>query len=421
MSSKWLSLESALIQALDATKPVTEHESVPLSHALGRITAINISATEDVPPWDNSAMDGFAIRTCDLHDFSALTIQGTVTAGMTPSETLKQGHAIRIMTGAPVPRGADAVVMVENTSVSDSSVAINAFPGKGENIRQKACDMQVGQSLIAKGTRLTPQHLMLLSSQGCSHISVFRKIRVGVVATGSELAEPGTERRPSQIFESNRIGVSTILAEYGVDIVDFGIVEDDKLALKTLFQNVQNACPGVDVLVSSGGVSVGDADYVKDVVNSLGKINFWKVAIKPGKPFALGGLGEGLVHTLFCGLPGNPVSAFVTAKLLVTPLIRKLQGEHTISRPLTVNATLTCDVNRRSGRRDFQRATMHYDENFNLYVTPFRNQSSGVMTSITSANCLMVVDEKLSSIKAGASLPIMPFDLLAPSTEHHVE
>lgn len=407
MSLNWLSLEAALKKSLEAATPVNEQESIPISQALNRITAIDISATQAVPPWDNSSMDGFAINTADLQKSTHLIIQGMITAGMDANEQLKPGHAIKIMTGAPIPLGANAVVMIENTQVNGNMVAINILPEAGENIRQKESDIRCGQPIITKGTRLKAQHLMLLSSQGMSEVTVYRKVRIGIIATGSELAQPGTSRLPSQIYESNRIGISALLNELNAETIDLGIVKDDKEVLK---QSLIEASKSVDIIVSSGGVSVGDADYVKEIIESLGTINFWKVAIKPGKPFALGSLS----HVLFCGLPGNPVSAFVTAKLLVDPLVRKVQGQHEIKPPLSIEAMLTCSIKRRPGRRDFQRATMAYDDNNQLVVTPFHTQSSGVMTSITSANCFMIIDEHLSQIEAGTMLPVIPFDLVAP-------
>ena len=407
MSLNWLSLDAALVKTLALAAPVTEQEVIPISQAQNRIAASDIAATQDVPPWDNSSMDGFAVNTANLQPNTPLKIQGCITAGMVPTEPLKPGHAIKIMTGAPIPSGADAVVMIENTHIDNHMVSINSVPSVGTNIRPKASDIHDGQTLITKGTRLKAQHLMLLSSQGLSKVSVYRKVRIGILATGSELAAPGAARLPWQIYESNRIGISALLREINAETIDLGIVEDDKSSLK---QALSDATKKVDVIVSSGGVSVGDADYVKEIIETLGTINFWKVAIKPGKPFALGTLG----HVLFCGLPGNPVSAFVTSKLLVDPLVRKVQGETNIKAPLTISARLTCDVKRKPGRRDFQRATMSYDNNNCLVVTPFHTQSSGVITSITSANCFMIIDENLSQIEAGTMLPVIPFDLVAP-------
>ena len=401
MSSKWLSLEEALAKALDAAYAIDDVEQVSIFEANNRILAHDLVATLDVPPWDNSAMDGYAVNVEDLSGSNELEVQGIITAGMEADTPLQKGKAFKIMTGAPIPNNANAVVMVENTSECNGNVEINKRPIAHENIRKKANDIGCGDTLVHKGTRLRAEHLMLLSSQGKCKIDVFRKLRVGVVATGSELAAPGESRAATQIFESNRVGIASILQNENVELIDFGIVEDNEVSLRELFIE---ASKRVDVMVSSGGVSVGDADYVKDIIAELGSIDFWKVAVKPGKPFALGKIN----NTLFCGLPGNPVSSFVTAKLLVVPIIKKMQGEAKPHEPLFINATITTPLKRRAGRRDFQRATMAKNAQGEWEVTPFKSQSSGVMTSITSANCLMIVPEEVSELKEGDTVQVMP-------------
>ena len=401
MSSKWLSLEEALAKALDAAYAIDDVEQVSIFEANNRILAHDLVATLDVPPWDNSAMDGYAVNVEDLSGSNELEVQGIITAGMEADTPLQKGKAFKIMTGAPIPNNANAVVMVENTSECNGNVEINKRPIAHENIRKKANDIGCGDTLVHKGTRLRAEHLMLLSSQGKCKIDVFRKLRVGVVATGSELAAPGESRAATQIFESNRVGIASILQNENVELIDFGIVEDNEVSLRELFIE---ASKRVDVMVSSGGVSVGDADYVKDIIAELGSIDFWKVAVKPGKPFALGKIN----NTLFCGLPGNPVSSFVTAKLLVVPVIKKMQGEAKPHEPLFINATITTPLKRRAGRRDFQRATMAKNAQGEWEVTPFKSQSSGVMTSITSANCLMIVPEEVSELKEGDTVQVMP-------------
>ena len=401
MSSKWLSLEEALAKALDAAYAIDDVEQVSIFEANNRILAHDLVATLDVPPWDNSAMDGYAVNVEDLSGSNELEVQGIITAGMEADTPLQKGKAFKIMTGAPIPNNANAVVMVENTSECNGNVEIDKRPIAHENIRKKANDIGCGDTLVHKGTRLRAEHLMLLSSQGKSKIDVFRKLRVGVVATGSELAAPGESRAATQIFESNRVGIASILQNENVELNDFGIVEDNEVSLRELFIE---ASKRVDVMVSSGGVSVGDADYVKDIIAELGSIDFWKVAVKPGKPFALGKIN----NTLFCGLPGNPVSSFVTAKLLVVPVIKKMQGEAKPHEPLFINATITTPLKRRAGRRDFQRATMARNAQGEWEVTPFKSQSSGVMTSITSANCLMIVPEEVSELKEGDTVQVMP-------------
>ncbi len=404
MPSPWLALEEALQQALDATSAVNTTQTVSIFEGLGRITSSDVVATIPVPPWDNSAMDGYAFNADDLNTTKTLPIQGTLTAGMSADEALKPGYAFKIMTGAPVPEGADTVEMIENTDGGDDQVTFLSSPKAGANIRVKENDIAVGQVLVPANTRLQPEHLMLLSSQGMCEVQVFRKVKVGIVATGDELATPGEQKLASQIYESNRIGVASLIAKLGVEVVDFGIVKDNKQALADLFSRAQQ---DVDIMISSGGVSVGEADFVKDILENLGKIDFWKIAIKPGKPFALGKIG----NTVFCGLPGNPVSSFVTTQLLVLPVIRKKQGESQHAGPLTVNATLTRDVKRRAGRRDFQRAIISRSDTGELLVTPHKNQSSGVMTSITQSNSFMVLHESVASINQGEQVPVIPFNL----------
>ena len=415
MSSSWLSLEEALSKALAAIHVVSDVETVSLFSAHRRVVAQDVVATLDVPPWDNSAMDGFAINADSYTQGQKLKIQGLITAGEKASTPLTVDHAYKIMTGAPIPDGANAVVMIENCgSDAKGNVIINEAPTQDQNIRPQANDISHGQVLIKKGTQLRAEHLMLLSSQGLNEVVVYRKLRVGIVATGNELAAPGESRSDTQIYESNRVGISAILSDENVEIVDFGIVEDDKASLTSLFNQAASTIANptskatgnyVDIMVSSGGVSVGDADYVKDVIEAMGHIEFWKIAVKPGKPFALGRLN----NTVFCGLPGNPVSSFVTAKLIVLPIISKMQGRQDGHTALTVTATLTKDIKRRAGRRDYQRATMSYDDNGNLVVTPFKTQSSGVMTSITSANCFMIIHEDISTLAIGDTVPVMPF------------
>ncbi|GFE03348.1 molybdopterin molybdenumtransferase MoeA [Alteromonas sp. KUL156] len=403
MSSKWLSLEEALTQALNAASAVSGIEQVSIFDANNRILAQDIVANVDVPPWDNSAMDGYAVNTEALEETGStkLELQGVITAGMRADTPLQKGKAFKIMTGAPVPDNANAVVMVENTSECDGQIIINKSPLPHENIRKKANDIACGDTLVQKGTRMHAEHLMLLSSQGKDTVEVFRKLRVGVVATGSELASPGSTRADTQIYESNRVGICSILQNENVELIDFGIVEDDEASLRKLFIDASDR---VDVMVSSGGVSVGDADYVKDIIAELGAIDFWKIAVKPGKPFALGKIH----NTLFCGLPGNPVSSFVTAKLLVVPIIKKMQGQSEYHAPLSVNATIMAPLKRRAGRRDFQRATMVKNARGEWEVTPFKSQSSGVMTSITAANCLMIVPEDVSELNIGDTVQVMP-------------
>ncbi|QJR79391.1 molybdopterin molybdotransferase MoeA [Alteromonas pelagimontana] len=406
-SSAWLPLSEAVNRILQAAPAVSSAESIALEDALGRVVANDITAPVNVPPWDNSAMDGYAVKSGNAVAEGKLTITGTLTAGMDPAPfTVADGEAIRIMTGAPIPAGADAVVIQEDTHRAGDCLTVLQSASVGDNIRRCGSDIVKGETVIERGTRIEASHIMLLASLGLAHLHVTPKVKVGVVATGDELVAPGGSLSNGQIFESNRAGICSLLAPFQVLITDYGIVKDDPAALKSIFTR---AAEKEDILISSGGVSVGDADFVKAIVGELGSIDFWKIAIKPGKPFAFGTLGR----CLFCGVPGNPVSAFVTTQKLVMPLIRKLQGEQlpNTSSQLTLHAILQKEVVRRPGREDFQRATMFTDNNNQLCVKPLPKQSSGVMTSMTQANCFLVIPAQQGNLAVGDTVIIQPFSV----------
>ncbi len=398
----WLSLHDALTHALTSVTPVNTEETVALSGANGRILAADVVASMDVPPWDNSAMDGYAIRCEDAALATAYPVSATLLAGMTAVHAIQPGTVVRIMTGAPIPAGADCVVMQENTTADGDKIVLTQLPKSGENVRPRGNDMLAGTTLITKGTRLTPRHIMLLASQGQAHVSVLRKLKVGVVATGDELAAPGEPCKDGQIYESNRLGILAMLSDWQVDAFDLGIVKDDKAALH---RAMGDAASTLDLLISSGGVSVGDADYVKDILAQLGHVTFWKVAIKPGKPFAFGRLG----NAVFCGLPGNPVSAYVTFEQLVVPVLRQLQGEQQAQVMPVINAKLLHDIKRRAGRQDFQRARATQNEQGEWQVAALPNQSSGVMTSLTNANCYLIIEKDTATLAAGSNVRIQLF------------
>lgn len=405
--SPWLALSAALQKAIDAVVANTESEMVNTRVALGRIVSKAIVAPVSVPPWDNSAMDGYAVNTEQALLGAVLPVSQTLTAGMAADTPLSPNSAARIMTGAQIPTGANAVIMQENTEISGSKVVIKQAATEGENIRVCGADITKDSIVVEAGTRLTASHLMLISSLGLAEVEVYRKLKIGVLATGDELAAPGTQASPEQIYEANRTGVSALLAPLAVDVHDYGIAKDDPQVIRELFQK---ATRDVDMLISSGGVSVGDADFVKDVLQDLGEIEFWKVAIKPGKPFAFGIVG----NTYFCGLPGNPVSAYVTTEQIVMPLLRHLQGE-TIdpdSHRMTLNATVTKTFKRRPGRKEFLRALWHRDDEGKLWVTPFKKQSSGVMSTVTQANCYLILEAETSVIAPGDTVDIQPFTML---------
>jgi molybdopterin molybdotransferase len=396
-----LPIQSAISNMLKQVIPVMESEQIELEEALGRVLAEDVVSTINVPPRDNSAMDGYAMRCQDLTDTNQLQLIGTALAGRPFKESVLAGQCIRIMTGAVIPIGADSVVMQENTEIRDNAVIFKQIPELGNSIRKAGEDIQQGQVVVNKGTKLTPAYLALIASVGIAEISVTRLIKVGLIATGDELTPPGQPLSEGAIYESNRYALSALLNTLPVVLFDFGIVKDDEIDLKAVFKQAGSHC---DLVLSCGGVSVGDADYVKEILDEIGTINFWKVAIKPGKPFAFGQLG----NALFCGLPGNPVSSYVTFEKLVTPVLQKLSGQKYLPTPHFV-AKAACLIKKRPGREDYQRGIFYRDEYGKLWVKPNGKQGSGIMSSIANANCYIVLDQDAGDMKQGEAVNIQPF------------
>lgn len=400
-----LPIQSAISNMLKQVTPIVESEQIELEEALGRVLAEDVVSSINVPPNDNSAMDGYAMRCGDLTDNKHLKLVGASLAGKPFKEKVLAGQCIRIMTGAVIPQGADSVVMQENTEIKGDSVIFNQIPELGNSVRKAGEDIQQGQVVVVKGTKLTPAFLALIASVGIAEISVIRHIKVGLIATGDELTIPGQPLNDGAIYESNRYALSALLKTFPITLFDFGIVKDDKMALKAVFEHAGSHC---DLVLSCGGVSVGDADYVKEILGELGSINFWKVAIKPGKPFAFGQLRGQLGNAWFCGLPGNPVSSYVTFEQLVTPVLQKLSGQTYSPAPHFV-AKAACLIRKRPGRADYQRGIFYRDEQGELWVKPNGKQGSGIMSSIANANCYLVLEQDTGDVQAGENVNIQPF------------
>jgi molybdopterin molybdotransferase len=396
-----LPIESAISTMLEHVISVLESERLELDEALGRVLAEDVVSNINVPPNDNSAMDGYAMRCEDLSKSNTLVLVGTALAGVPFKQKVLAGQCIRIMTGAVIPQGADSVVMQENTEAVDNAVIFKQIPEFGNSVRKVGEDIQQGQVVVAKGTKITPANLALIASVGMAEISVIRLIKVGIIATGDELTAPGQTLIDGAIYESNRYALTALLNTFPIALFDFGIVKDDKIDLKAVFEQAGSHC---DLVLSCGGVSVGDADYVKEILDDLGSINFWKVAIKPGKPFAFGRLG----HAWFCGLPGNPVSSYVTFQQLVTPVLQKLSGQSYLPAPHFV-AKAACLIRKRPGRADYQRGIFYRDEQGELWVKPNGKQGSGIMSSIANANCYMVLEQDAEDVQQGEAVNIQPF------------
>lgn len=399
-----LPIKSALELMLAQICALTESRSVELLKAHKRVLAEDVSASIDVPPADNSAMDGYALKADDLSAGTSLRLAGTALAGKPYDARLGVGECVRIMTGAVIPQGADAVVMQEQTQVSGHSITFTVKPKPGANIRRAGEDIASGSLVLIKGTKLRAVHLSLLASLGIARLKVVRTVKVALIATGDELTSAGQPLKSGGIYESNRFALHALLSDMGIEVIDMGIIKDDKDALRKAFIDAEQQA---DLIISSGGVSVGEADYVKEILQELGQINFWKVAIKPGKPFAFGKLKS----AWFCGLPGNPVSSYVTFQQLVMPLLCKLSGEN-MQAPQTLQAISDNDIRKQPGRADFQRGNYWLDEVGQLRVSIQGKQGSGIISSIANANCYILLEQQDCDLPAGSRVKIQPFDFI---------
>ncbi len=374
-----LSADQLLDALLERARPVTATATVPVANALGRVLATAQTSAITVPPLDNSAMDGYAVRTADVPAVgTTLPVSQRILAG-TVGETLEPGTAARIFTGAPLPAGADAVVMQEDCSVAGDEVVVNAVPRDGQNIRRAGEDVVTGAQVLAAGTRIGAAEMGLAASVGVAELPVFRRLKVACFFTGDELVTPGTPLRPGQIYNSNRYTLTGLVQGLGCELIDLGIVPD---TLEATQAALEGAASVADVIVTSGGVSVGEADYVKEAVEKLGRVEMWKVAMKPGKPLVYGRVND----ADFIGLPGNPVSAFVTFCLFVRPfLLKRMGAADVLYRAFAVQAGFAWP--KAGTRREFLRAQLQPDGRLAL----FPNQSSGVLTSCAWADGLVDV------------------------------
>lgn len=381
-------------------------ECINITQAQNRICAEDILSPINVPAFDNSAMDGYAVRLADLNDTDCLPLVGKSFAG-NPFQGEWQAHStIRIMTGAMLPPGTDAVVMQEDTEQNpDGTIRFKRIPRLNENLRRCGEDLQQGQIALKKGEKLTALSLPLLASLGISHVKVYRRLKVAILSTGDELVPVGQPLQTGQIYDTNRFCIKLMLNKMGCEIIDCGILPDDPALFEQAFIQAQQQA---DLVITSGGVSVGEADFTKEVLEKLGKINFWKLAIKPGKPFAFGQLPQ----AWFCGLPGNPVSALVTFYQLVQPIIAKLTG-HTQwqARPKLI-ANAATPLKKSAGRLDFQRGFYWLDEQSHLQVKPVGFQGSHIFSAFIASNCFIVLEQERGNVNAGEQVTIEPFDEL---------
>lgn len=396
-----LPLADALRLMQQAITPIADLESVPLVDALDRVLAEAIDSPISVPGQDNSAMDGYALRAIDGIENAQLKIMGRAMAGHVFSGEVSANECVRIMTGAVIPTGADCVVMQEQVVVSDHQIQLTRNISGGENIRRAGEDIQRGDLVLPSGKRLSPIDIGMLASIGIKQVKVTRRLRVAVFSTGDELTPLGEPLPSGAIYDSNRYALIALLTRANMDVIDLGLLPDDFFAIENTFLQAKNIA---DIVISSGGVSVGDADYTKQVLDKLGDIHFWKVAMKPGKPFAFGKLGDGW----FFGLPGNPVSAVVTFHQLVLPILRSLSGEAPEPAP-TLRAEAATPFKKVPGRTDFQRGIFRCEEGVNkVYSTGM--QSSGMLSSMAHANCYIILEQERGSVAPGESVTVLLFD-----------
>jgi molybdopterin molybdotransferase len=388
--------EEAIAQILAKVVPLSP-SAVSLTEALGRVLAEDIVSPLNLPPFANSAMDGYAVRASDLPGGTGkLPISGEIPAGAPAGQSLTPGTALRIMTGAPMPNHADTVVPVEDTEAQGEQVLIREME-IGQFMRSEGEDVQAGEVVLTADTRIRPQEIGLLASVGRQTVSTYPRPRVAIISTGDELIEPGQALRPGQIYNSNGYALAAQVVDAGGIVVQRLHAADTPEALREAF----DACAGADILLTSGGVSVGDFDYVKSVFAERGEVDFWRVAIRPGKPLAFGTWG----NTLFFGLPGNPVSSLVTFELFVRPALLKMRGLSDLSRPM-VQARLTDAASHGTGRRSYQRAVA-WEEGSEWFVRPILKQGSHQLRAATEANALLIVPHDVPEIPEGEYATVM--------------
>ncbi|MCH8551099.1 MAG: molybdopterin molybdotransferase MoeA [Natronospirillum sp.] len=401
--------EQARERLLAALKPLGKHQTVNLTEACAKTLATDLRAPVSLPPAANSAMDGFALATdssVGAPADSRFKLRGEALAGQPWQGKLAPGEAIRIMTGAVVPAGANTVVMQENTHLDQDLLTLTHDCPPANNIRPTGDDIQAGETVFKAGRRLQVADLALLGALGFSEVPVIRSLRVALLATGDELRSAGETLQPGDIYESNRLAVSLLVRHEPIELTDLGIVRDDPDSLRRV---MQSAMTHHDVVVSTGGVSVGAADYTRDILQELGDIDFWKVAMKPGKPVAFGRLGGGW----FFGLPGNPVSALVTAHQLLIPALQSLAGQ-SVHPPLTLTAEAAEAFRKKPGRLDFQRAWLLQQQDSSgrwvHHVRPAPGQGSHMLWSLSQANAYCVLPAEAGDVAPGDPVTVVPFD-----------
>jgi molybdopterin molybdotransferase len=399
-----LQLDEARELILANVAPVDGHETLPLRDALGRVLCTAVRSTVDVPAHINSAMDGYALAGADLpaEGERAFEVLGTSWAGRPFEGAVAAGQCARIMTGATLPAGTDTVVMQEHVRIEDGRAVIAGGHRPGQNRREAGEDIRAGEVAVEAGTLLRPAQLGLIASVGVGRVDVRRRPRVAIFSTGDELRGVGESLGPGQIYDSNRYSLYGMVARLGLEVVDLGVVRDTPEATLAAFEE---AAARADAIVTSGGVSVGEADFVVETLERFGRVGFWKVAMKPGKPIAFGHVRD----ALFFGLPGNPVSAMVTFYQLVQPALQALSGAVPRDPPLLLDATCQTKLKKKAGRLEFQRGILERGPDGRYLVRGVGHQGAGVLRSMAEANCFIVLPLEQETIQPGADVQVQPF------------
>lgn len=399
-----LSVEQARQRMLENVHTVAGVERLAIRDALDRVLAMDVISPINVPPYQNSAMDGYALITTDLPADGEMTLKmiGTAFAGIPYDGEVKLGECVRIMTGAQIPEGADTVIMQEHVLANDNAITIGPGHCAGQNVRHIGEDITAGKPVLMAGKKIGPAELGLLASLGTPEVSVRRKLRVVFFSTGDELRSVGEPLEEGQIYDSNRYTLFGMLKRLHVDVIDMGVIPDKREAIEKAFHDAASIG---DAIITSGGVSVGEADFVKETLQKLGNVDFWKINMKPGKPLAFGHVDK----AAFFGLPGNPVSVMATFYQFALPALKKMMGQLQTD-PVVVKVPCKNMLKKRPGRTDFQRGVLGYDESGQLVVDGTGMQASHILSGMSKANCFIILPLESGNIEAGSLVDVQPFE-----------
>lgn len=400
----WLSVEQARIRMCNSVNVIDGFERVAIRDGLNRILAEDVISPINVPPYDNSAMDGYALRAADVpaDDEASFNVIGTSFAGTPFGGQIETGQTVRIMTGAKIPSGADCVIMQEQVQRKGDVITISAGHKQGQNVRYIGEDIKQGGPALTSGKKIGPAEIGLLASLGIPEVTVKRKLRIAFFSTGDELRAVGESLEDGQIYDSNRYTIYGMLSQLGVELIDMGVIPDDRTAIENAFTTAASLA---DAVITSGGVSVGEADYVKETLDKLGEINFWKISMKPGKPLAFGKVND----AVFIGLPGNPVSVMATFYQFALPTLRRMMGQRD-TEATSFKVPCKSMLKKRPGRTDFQRGILSHNENGELVVDGSGMQASHILSGMSRANCFIILPAESANVEAGSMVDVQPFD-----------